>query len=208
MKPAALPLIILLLALLPSCQKERGEPSDKTIYGKVYWPNSTTPVPNALVRFLKYTSSPNWGMGASTQVGSDTTDSAGNFTIPPGSETEYVQAWGIESLYPIASEESYVHRARDRGNKMTLYLIPWAWIRFTAVDDPPLNPEVTHITVSRSLPMYGPEKMLNPSAILKNYGQIETYYDYLMRTNGEWVHYYTEKIRLTGLDTTDYVIHY
>ncbi len=141
----ALFFVLLATALAPLGCKRKEEPVTE-LYGKVCLINSNTPVPNALVRFLVEESGGSiWSPTGYTEVGNDTTDADGNFTVPRGTVADLVRAYGLQSIYDVESQDVYIEQLWETGGDIRLSLIPPAWLKVQAIDIEPLNPEVVAV---------------------------------------------------------------
>jgi hypothetical protein len=136
-----------------SCEKDpnRREP----IYGRVLQARSNTPVDNALVRFMSYESSPDWGNGTYTVIATDTTGPDGTFEIPVNEEITDVQAFGLQSIYPDPSDAEYLIPFQESGRPVYLYLEAPGWLRVIGVDQG-LNSDIINSMSVRLTPgLYG-----------------------------------------------------
>lgn len=133
---------LVLMLILNSCKHAEVKEPITELYGKVCLINSDTPVPNALVRFLVEESGGLWEPTTYTEVGNDTTDANGNFTVPRGTEADLVRAYGPLSIYDVESQDAYIEQLWETGGSIRLSLIPPAWLKVQAIDIEPLNPEI------------------------------------------------------------------
>ena len=198
--------------LLSSCRKEE-ESISNLAYGRVLHINSNTPVPNALVRLLGYELNESSIGGTSVLIATDTTDENGIFVIPAGLRPATARAYGLLSQYTTESEEVQVTQDHTNGVKILyLYLIPKAWIRISAIDEEPLDPEVQYATadLEPSGTGGGFSILYETPRILEVSGNIpySQYYQlwYLDGTTGPV--FRLPDIIPRELDTTDVVIHY
>jgi len=201
------------LFLLPSCRKEEESISNPA-YGRVLHINSNTPVPNALVRLWDYeVKEGSFFGGTDVLVATDTTDDNGVFVIPAGLTPQTARAYGLLSQYTTESEAVQVTPDHTNGVKILyLYLIPKAWIRISAIDEEPLDPEVQYATadLEPSGTGGGFSILYETPRILEVSGNIpySQYYQlwYLDGTTGPV--FRLPDIIPRELDTTDVVIHY
>ncbi len=136
---------LVLMLILNSCKRAEDKEPITELYGKVCLINSDTPVPNALVRFLKEESGGLWEPTSYTEVGNDTTDANGNFTVPRGTGADLVRAYGPQSIYDVESQDVDIEQLGQTGGNIRLSLIPPAWLKVQAIDIEPLNPEIIDV---------------------------------------------------------------
>ncbi len=196
----------LFFTLLISCGKE-DTGWQGPIPGKVVHTGSGTPVPFALVRFIRYGSTAeNWEQ----EIGRDTTDINGNFIIPAQLEPDAAIAWGRSDMYNSPSEEAPVVREGPITLPIELRLIPPAWARVRSEDEEPLNPEVDQVVINAAPGDFPPDETpLTGPIILRTLGNIPFELNYRLYINGESMPW--QKISRDGLaefDTTDIVITY
>jgi hypothetical protein len=139
---SAFTILLALLLTQNACKHAEDKEPITELYGKVCLINSDTPVPNALVRFLVEESGGLWEATTYTEVGNDTTDANGNFTVPRGTEADLVRAYGPLSIYDVESQDAYIEQLWETGGSIRLSLIPPAWLKVQAIDIEPLNPEI------------------------------------------------------------------
>ena len=199
--------------LLSSCRKEEESISNPA-YGRVLHINSNTPVPNALVRLWDYeVKEGSFFGGTDVLVATDTTDDNGVFVIPAGLTPQTARAYGLLSQYTTESEAVQVTPDHTNGVKILyLYLIPKAWIRISAIDEEPQNPEVQFVSAD-VMPFNtgnGFSSLDGTPRIVEVYGNLPHTQYYRLRyfdgTSGP-VHIMPEIIP-RELDTTDVVIRY
>jgi hypothetical protein len=132
------------LILLSACKKDSAEKSP--LIGKVMLINSDTPVDRALVRFIRAESNGLFNPLSYYIQQEIITGPDGKFTIPDTTTADYIQAWGLNSIYDgDPSVEVYLYNYLANGGIPKLYLKPPAWLKIKAVDVEPLNPEISHV---------------------------------------------------------------
>ena len=134
------------IALLFSCHKKENE-GNKLPYlgGRVVLINSDTPVPDAVVRFAKWANTCLTCPMSYVEVGTDTTDESGHFDIPTNTDATMAIAFGVDSIYDRQSAEGNVTAYIENGGELKLSLVPPAWIKVSALDVEPLNPEIDYV---------------------------------------------------------------
>ncbi len=139
--------VLLLCVALTACKKEKNERGP--LVGKVMLINSTTPVDQALVRFIRSESNGLFNPPTLIVTQEVITGPDGKFTIPDTTSAEYVQAWGLQSIYGgEPSQETDIEHFLAVGGAPKLYLTPPAWLKIRALDVEPLNPEYTFVYFS------------------------------------------------------------
>jgi hypothetical protein len=142
---SAFTILLSLLLTQNACKHAEDKEPITELYGKVCLINSDTPVPHALVRFLKEESGGLWEPVVYIEVGNDTTDVNGNFVVPRGTGADLVRAYGPQSIYDVESQDVDINNLWQNGGNIRLSLIPPAWVKAQAIDAEPLNPEVVAI---------------------------------------------------------------
>ena len=134
------------IALLFSCRKKENNGNYTPHFGgRVVLINSETPVPNALVRFTKWANTCLTCPMSYIEVGTDTTDESGRFDIPAGTGATMAIAFGLDSIFNHESQAGDLNAYWLHGGEMKLQLTPPAWIKVSAVDVEPLNPEIDYV---------------------------------------------------------------
>lgn len=204
--------VLLLSLLIISCKKPQngGETIPSYLGGRVVLINSDTPVPHALVRFLKWAPNPEiFDPPTYVLVASDTTDESGRFDIPVGTDATMAIAYGPNSIYAEESTQVDVEAYLRDGGEMKLQLIPPACIKVSAVDIEPFNPEVLYVHGDTNIA--SSDGLVNLSAPItwKVQGNVPQYIKYLLiLQNGEYI---LGNYNITGptpFDTTTHIITY
>lgn len=136
------------IALLASCRKKENVADNPLPHlgGRVVIVNSDTPVPNALVRFLKWAPRPGiFDPMTYIEISSDTTDILGHFDIPLNSEATMVIAFGPITLFNQESGQVELGAYFANGGEIKLQLIPPAWIKVSATDVEPFSSVIHHV---------------------------------------------------------------
>jgi hypothetical protein len=201
-----------------SCEKDpnRREP----IYGRVLQARSNTPVDNALVRFMSYESSTDWGNGTYTVIATDTTGPDGTFEIPVNEEITDVQAFGLQSIYPDPSDAEYLIPFQESGRPVYLYLEAPGWLRVKGINTGESDHEITSIHAqiypfifNNQDILIDPEDYSNVTPdqrIIKTYTHEELFVKYKLYWNGgqsEWLNL-PMSVMVKGLDTLTVEIPY
>ena len=203
---------IFLLGGFASCKKWKGDENKEVKYGggRVVLINSETPVPSALVRFTKWANSCLTCPMSYIEVGTDTTDESGHFDIPTDTDATMAIAFGVDSIYDRQSAEGNVTAYIENGGELKLSLVPPAWIKVSALDVEPLNPEIDYVKAHTSTGGYFPAVPIIDPQIWKVDGNTVQYIGYLLvyvdETSSDVIEYPIPPP--LPFDTTEYVIEY
>jgi hypothetical protein len=149
MKNSNVTFIVFILLSLFSCSCEDEKNETRPLVGKVLLINSTTPVDKALVRFMRSNSNMMFGPSSSQVTQEVITGPDGTFIIPDTTTADYIQAWGIDSIFGgTPSLDLLIANYIAEGGSPKLYLRPPATVLVRAVDVEPYNPEYTHVFFS------------------------------------------------------------
>jgi hypothetical protein len=203
--------ILMLIACSSGCKKEIHD--KQPLVGKVLLINSNTPVDRALVRFVKQLPS-SWLGPISTRVTYETiTNERGEFIIPDSTSADYIQAWGVESIYGSEPSQA-VYLASflaNNSSQLKVYIKPPAWIKVHAIDIPPLNPEVLAIYLDSlgSGDLHWTQSVINSAEKWKITGNTE----YTLRgkkaiENVGQVHFNIPLPNIVAFDTLHYTLEY
>ena len=206
-------IVIFLLGGFASCKKWKGDENKKVTYdgGRVVLINSETPVPSALVRFTKWANTCLTCPMSYIEVGTATTDESGHFDIPTNTDATMAIAFGVDSIYDRQSAEENVTAYIENGGELKLSLVPPAWIKVSALDVEPLNPEIDYV---EGFPNTGtlvfPMVYLGNPIIWKVDGNINQYVSYRYVYDDDSFGSILHHPISTPLpfDTTEYVIEY
>ncbi len=199
------------IALLMSCRKKENNGNYAPHFGgRVVLVNSGTPVPNALVRFLKWApSSGIFDPPTYILVSSDTTDESGRFEIPENTDATIAIAYGPISIYSHESIQGDVSAYVQSGGELILQLIPPAWITVSAIDVEPFNPEVLYVQGDTNIASSDGQVNLSTPITWKVQGNVPQYIKYLLiHQNGDFVLGNYSIPGPTPFDTTIHIITY
>ena len=207
---ATLAVAVFLCLGIASCKKEDHERGPLT--GKVMLINSTTPVDQALVRFIRSESNGLFNPPTLIVTQEVITGPDGKFTIPDTTSAEYVQAWGLQSIYGgEPSQEVDIEHFLAVGGTPKVYLTPPAWLRIRAIDVEPMNPEYTQVQFSTQPGSdSGWEQCHETSVLYAAHGNIANYlvFKKYNSTTQSFEYVFTTSEHITPFDTTDYVLEY
>jgi hypothetical protein len=196
---------LVLMIFLMSCKHNEIDKPVTVLQGRVMLIHSNTPVPNALVLFLTYNND-SWAT-TYTEVGRDTTDADGYYTIPKSSGARLVRAYGPAAIYATPSMDNYIDW--QPSEFLDLYLIPPAWLKVRAIDVEPLNPEVLYVHADTLAGSSGEVNISNGFRIWKTEGNIEQeLYYYLYYENLEFDWFTKALLPPVPFDTTEVIIEY
>ena len=142
-----------------------------------------------------------------TEVGRDTTDANGSYTIPKSCEAQLVRAYGPAAIYNMPSVEHYI--TWEPNEFLDLYLIPPAWLKVRAIDVEPLNTEVMFVQADTLAGTGGEVNISNGFKKWKIEGSINQdiyYYLYYENLNFDW--HTRSLINPEPFDTTEITIEY
>ena len=200
------------IAVLISCRKKENE-GNKLPYlgGRVVLINSDTPVPDAVVRFAKWANTCLTCPMSYIEVGTDTTDESGRFEIPTGTGATMAIAFGLDSIFNHESQAGDLDAYWLHGGEMKLQLTPPAWVKVSAFDVEPLNPDINYAEGFPSTGTFFPTPVsINQPLIWLVDGNISQWisyrYKYMDGTFGSFIH--LDILPPTPFDTTEYVISY
>ena len=199
------------IAVLVSCRKKENE-GNKLPYlgGRVVLINSETPVPDAVVRFAKWANTCLTCPMSYIEVGTDITDENGHFDIPTDTDATMAIAFGVDSIYDRQSAEGNVTAYIENGGELKLSLVPPAWIKVSAIDVEPLNPEIGYLSAYSSTAIFTAYIPLSNFPYLwKVDGNVSQYIGYApiySDSIGNPVHF--PILPPLPFDTTEYVITY
>ena len=199
------------IAVLISCRKKENE-GNKLPYlgGRVVLINSDTPVPDAVVRFAKWANTCLTCPMSYIEVGTDTTDESGRFEIPTGTGATMAIAFGLDSIFNHESQAGDLDAYWLQGGEMKLQLTPPAWVKVSAIDVEPLNPEIDYVTGHPNTGgMIQPEIIVSPR-IWKVDGNVGQYLSYIYVLNDGTLNgvFHYDILPPLPFDTTEYVITY
>ncbi len=182
------------IALFMSCRKKENNGNYAPHFGgRVVLINSETPVPNALVRFTKWANTCLTCPMSYVEVGTDTTDENGRFDIPTDTDATMAIAFGVDSIYDRQSAEGNVTAYIENGGELKLSLVPPAWIKVSALDVEPLNPEIDYVKAHTSTGGYFPAVPIIDPHIWKVDGNTVQYIGYMLvfidGTNSDVIEY-------------------
>jgi hypothetical protein len=207
---AAMVATLCLCISFSSCKKDPQKAGP--LQGKVMLINSTTPVDRALVRFIRTESNGLFNPPIQYVTQEIITGPDGVFTIPDTTSADYVQAWGLESIFGgDPSQDLLLANYLAEGGYPKLYLIPPAWLRITAVDVEPLNPEYTHVQFSTQPGSDSGWQACHETSVL--YAAKGNIANYLLfkkyNSNTQSFEYFsTSSTPIPPFDTTDFVLEY
>lgn len=207
---ATLAVAVFLCVGITSCKKEHHERGPLT--GKVMLINSTTPVDQALVRFIRSKSNGLFNPPTLIVTQEVITGPDGKFTIPDTTTAEYVQGWGLQSIYGgEPSQEVDIEHFLAVGGVPKVYLNPPAWLKIRAIDVEPLNPEYTQVLFSTQPGSDSGWAPCHETPVLyATRGNISLYLKFKKYNSAtqefEFVYIHSEPF--PAFDTTDFVLEY
>ncbi|MEN9638619.1 MAG: hypothetical protein RLZZ262_487 [Bacteroidota bacterium] len=193
-----------------ACKKEysKGTPLE----GRVLLINSNTPVDQALVRFIRSESNGLFNPPTLIVTQEVITGRDGKFVIPDTTSAEYVQAWGLQSIYGgEPSQEVDIEHFLAVGGAPKVYLTPPAWLRIRAIDVEPLNPEYTHVQFSTQPYSNGGWQACHETSVLyAAKGNIANYLKFKKYNSAtqQFEFVYIDSEPIPPFDTTDFVLEY
>ncbi len=199
------------LLLISACKKDSAEKSP--LIGKVMLINSDTPVDRALVRFIRTESNGLFNPVSSYIQQEIITGPNGEFTIPDTTTADYIQAWGLNSIYEgDPSAEVYLYNYIANGGMPKLYLKPPAWLKIKAVDVEPLNPEILEVRLDTLPGNFGSgwTNISNQTVKWRIHGNVNfplTIRKYSTAI-ADYEYAYPELSPIAPFDTTEYIFEY
>ncbi len=208
-------ILFLFLVCIAACKpdKEGGDNVIPQPYlgGRVVLINSDTPVPNALVRFMKWQESENiFDPMVYVEVARDTSDQNGHFDVPAGTDATMAIAYGPQDVFSHESQESSVESYWTHGGEMKLLLTPPAWVRVSVLDLGPLNPEIDYVLAGSPTEPFPNFTPLTSPRIWKLSGNIDQsiYYKLVYEDMSESNILELPVNAASPFDTTDYILSY